>query len=426
MVIPRQWSHDDGRFPPLPPAFPLLALAVPVPVAAQDSAGFFRDAEPYLDLRYRHEQVEQANALRDARAHTLRTRVGLRSGQWHGFSAVLEVDNVARLGSARYNDTRNGRSGHAVIADPQGTHINQALLRFQRPQFELGLGRQRINLGNQRFVGGVAWRQNEQTFDGVSMQVSPRQGLDLRYAWLGQVNTIFGPDDGVHASRANPSRIDGDSHLFDLRYALTPNTRAGAYHYRLDLENLALNAAAPPGTLSSITSGLRLDGTLESLGWVLEYAQQKEASGNPWQLDSHYRLIELAYPLGKAQLKAGQEILGGGDGPGNRAFQTPLATKHPFQGWADMFGTTPADGIEDRYLGVVLPLGGGNLQAVFHDFRPERGSGSYGDELDFSWGRAIPQVKGLSTLLKFARYRSDDPARSVDTDKWWLQLQYSY
>lgn len=172
--------------------FPLLALAVPVPVAAQDSAGFFRDAEPYLDLRYRHEQVEQANVLRDARAHTLRTRVGLRSGQWHGLSAVLEVDNVARLGSARYNDTRNGRSGHAVIADPQGTHINQALLRFQRPQFELGLGRQRINLGNQRFVGGVAWRQNEQTFDGVSMQVSPRQGLDLRYAWLGQVNTIFG------------------------------------------------------------------------------------------------------------------------------------------------------------------------------------------------------------------------------------------
>ena len=54
-------------------------------------------------------------------------------------------------------------------------------------------------------------------------------------------------------------------------------------------------------------------------------------------------------------------MLGGDNGSGNRAFQTPLATKHAFQGWADQFLTTPADGIEDAYLGVTAPLLGGLL-----------------------------------------------------------------
>ena len=55
-----------------------------------------------------------------------------------------------------------------------------------------------------------------------------------------------------------------------------------------------------------------------------------------------------------------------------------------------------------------------------------RGGGSYGSEIDLSWGRAIPGVKGLTGLAKLARYRSDDPGRTPDTDKVWLQLQYAY
>ena len=52
--------------------------------------------------------------------------------------------------------------------------------------------------------------------------------------------------------------------------------------------------------------------------------------------------------------------------------------------------------------------------------------GSYGSEIDLSWGRAIPRVKGLTGLAKLARYRSDDRSRTLDTDKVWLQLQYAY
>ena len=122
----------------------------------------------------------------------------------------------------------------------------------------------------------------------------------------------------------------------------------------------------------------------------------------------------------------GYEVLGAGEsGPGNRAFQTPLATKHAFQGWADQFLTTPADGLRDAYAGVVVPLAGGKAQAWYHDFRSDRGSYRYGREFNLSWERAVPQLKGLSVLLKAARYRSSDELRTRDADKLWVQLQYT-
>ena len=129
--------------------------------------------------------------------------------------------------------------------------------------------------------------------------------------------------------------------------------------------------------------------------------------------------------------KGGYEVLGGDDGVGNRAFQTPLATKHAFQGWADVFLTTPADGIEDAYVGATVPLWGGQLQAWYHDFDAEQGSTSYGDEIDLSYGHPIPAVPGLTALVKYASYDADTAVlrgnvANVDTDKLWLQMQYIY
>ena len=200
-----------------------------------------------------------------------------------------------------------------------------------------------------------------------------------------------------------------------------------AYHYRLDLKNAAVTATAPMGTLSSATTGARLSGDIDGVIYAFEYARQKDAAGNPWDLSSRYVLAEAGYRFeNKAQIKVGYEALGGDDGPGNRAFQTPLATKHMFQGWADMFLTTPAEGLEDRYAGFSAPLAGGTVAAWYHVFDAERGNTSFGKEVDLSYARAIPQLKGLSALVKMARYDSDDISRTVDTKKYWLQLQYAY
>ena len=394
--------------------------------AAEELSNLFTQGKPILDARYRFENVDQNNDLRDANAQTLRTRAGFQSGQWHGLSGLLDVDNVSRIGDDAYNSTRNGQKEYAVVADPDGTEVNQALLRYDHKLGSAVLGRQRINLDNQRFIGSVAWRQNEQTFDGALTQLKPLDGLTLSYAYLDQVNTVFGPDNGRYDNLTNPANIDGHSHLINAQYVFMPQLTATAYSYLLDLDNIAVAPTAAEGTLSSQTSGLRLNGVVAGVSYALEYAQQKDYGDNPLELDSEYYLAELGYTLKGVQLKAGYEVLGGDNGSGNRAFQTPLATKHAFQGWADQFLTTPADGIEDAYVGVTAPLLGGTLQAWYHDFSTEQGSDEYGNEIDLSYAHPIPGVKGLVGLLKYATYDSDDKARTVDTDKVWLQLQYSY
>ncbi len=403
---------------------PLLAVAAPS-WADQPLSDLFTQGKPILDARYRFENVDQNNDLRDANAQTLRTRAGFQSGQWYGLSGLLEVDNVSRIGDDAYNSTRNGQKEYAVVADPDGTEGNQALLRYDHKLGSAVLGRQRINLDNQRFIGSVAWRQNEQTFDGALTQLKPLDGLTLSYAYLDQVNTVFGPDNGRYDNLTNPANIDGHSHLINAQYVFMPQLTATAYSYLLDLDNIAVAPTAAEGTLSSQTSGLRLNGVVAGVSYALEYAQQKDYGDNPLELDSEYYLAELGYTLKGVQLKAGYEVLGGDNGSGNRAFQTPLATKHAFQGWADQFLTTPADGIEDAYVGVTAPLLGGTLQAWYHDFSTEQGSEDYGSEIDLSYAHPTPGVKGLVGLVKYATYDSDDKARTVDTDKVWLQLQYS-
>jgi hypothetical protein len=403
---------------------PLLAVAAPS-WADQPLSDLFTQGKPILDARYRFENVDQNNDLRDANAQTLRTRAGFQSGQWYGLSGLLEVDNVSRIGDDAYNSTRNGQKEYAVVADPDGTEVNQALLRYDHKLGSAVLGRQRINLDNQRFIGSVAWRQNEQTFDGALTQLKPLDGLTLSYAYLDQVNTVFGPDNGRYDNVTNPANIDGHSHLINAQYVFMPQLTATVYSYLLDLDNIAVAPTAAEGTLSSQTSGLRLNGVVAGVSYALEYARQKDYGDNPLELDSEYYLAELGYTLKGVQLKAGYEVLGGDNGSGNRAFQTPLATKHAFQGWADQFLTTPADGIEDAYVGVTAPLLGGTLQAWYHDFSTEQGSDEYGNEIDLSYAHPIPGVKGLVGLVKYATYDSDDKARTVDTDKVWLQLQYS-
>ncbi|MGG5873075.1 alginate export family protein, partial [Pseudomonas peli] len=84
--------------------------------AEESFSNLFSEAKPILDARYRYEHVDQDNALKHANAQTLRTRVGVQSGKWYGLSALIEADNVSRIGNASYNETRNGQSEYSVVA----------------------------------------------------------------------------------------------------------------------------------------------------------------------------------------------------------------------------------------------------------------------------------------------------------------------
>ncbi|MBX9756531.1 MAG: alginate export family protein, partial [Pseudomonadaceae bacterium] len=206
----------------------LLCLAVSSAALSHNAAAeenfsnIFTQGTPILDARYRYEYVDQnaakgKAALDQADAQTLRTRLGFQTGKWYGLSSLVEADNVARIGNESFNSTRNGQKEYSVVADPDGTEINQALLRYDHQYGSAVAGRQRINLDNQRFIGSVAWRQNEQTYDGGLLQLKPIAGLTLTTAYIDQINTIWGPENGKYDNKTNPANIDGHSQLFNAQ-----------------------------------------------------------------------------------------------------------------------------------------------------------------------------------------------------------------
>ena len=159
-----------------------------------------RGGEVKIQFRYRYEDVDQDNALENANASTLKSRLNYTSAVFSGLQAQVEVDNVTQIGDDDYNSTSNNETGYSVVADPDGTEFNQAWLSWSGMDTVVKGGRQRILLDNERFVGGVGWRQNEQTYDSGSVVNKSLKDTTLTYAWIDNVNRVFGPDDGTTAA----------------------------------------------------------------------------------------------------------------------------------------------------------------------------------------------------------------------------------
>jgi hypothetical protein len=286
-----------------------------------------------------------------------------------------------------------------VIADPDATELNQAYLSYSGwPATLLKLGNQRIKLDNDRFVGNVGWRQNEQTFDAFSVVNKTLPETTLTYAYLNKVNTI------------TDSSTDIKAHLLNAAYAGLPLGTLVGYGYLLEYPD-------SPAT-STKTFGVRFSGkTAVNTGWKLlyaaEYATQSDYREGSAAIDADYSLLELGVEVRGVTAQLGYELLGDDSAFG---FQTPLATKHAFNGWADKFLVTPANGLEDIYLSFGTALAGAKIALVYHDYAADRGGAEYGSE----WNTQIAKPFGKHYTLgaKYASYDAD--AFATDTDKFWI------
>lgn len=384
-----------------------LLSALAFPMLAQ--AGWLSSGTPLLDLRLRHENVDDAGFARDADALTLRTRLGWRSAEHAGLFVLVEAEDVRPL-IEHYNSSANGRTRYPLVADPEGSEWNQAYLGWKFAEGgQLTLGRQRLLLDNQRYVGNVGWRQNEQTFDAVSLVHQPSPTLTLRYAWLDRVQRIFG--------NAHPDPLaaeqDLSTHLLNAAWNLKAGSLVG-YGYLHENRDLP--------TSSTRSLGLRFSGSRpldasRSLVYGGELASQRGWRSAPATGSVDYRWFELGLRQSGHTLKLGQETLGSN---GRRAFQTPLATGHAFNGWADRFLVTPINGLRDRHIKLDGPLGAFKYLLSWHDFRADRGGAALGRELDLqlAWSFA----DGWGALAKLADYRSD--GFGSDSRKLWLAIEY--
>lgn len=391
-----------------------LALAMLSAAAQAESTSLMEaltNGKAGVDLRYRYEHVDQDNPLRNANASTLRTRINYATDSFHGFGAFVEMDDVTVLGSVRYNNatqTPSAETAYSVVADPRGTEVNQAFLSYAGLSNTLfKLGRQRIIYDNARFIGNVGWRQNEQTYDAFSLVNTSLADTQISYAYIDKINRIFGEDSPV-------GEFEMSSHLLNLGYSGFAAGKLSAYGYFLDNETLPAS--------SNRTLGLRFAGDYplnasSKLLYALEYAKQDDFRSGASTIDADYSLVELGAQYKTVSARLGHEVLGV-DGS---AFSTPLATAHAFNGWADVFLVTPADGLRDRYLKLSGSLAGVGLLAAYHDFSADRGGADYGSELNLQASRAFGKV---NLLAKYARYSADDFA--VDTSKFWLMAQVAF
>ena len=354
------------------------------------------------NFRARYEGVNEDGAPdKDATALTVRSRLTLGTGAIGGFSLGFEVDNISALVDD-YNDLSLDYSGNdAAVVDPEVTDINQAFIKYINGDLEATAGRQRINHDAQRFIGGVGWRQNEQTYDGYRFQYNATEQLNLDYTYVYNVNRIFGPDSKV------AGKLGGDLHLFNGAFAINKKHKLTGFAYILDFDTAA--------ALSTSTYGMRYSGDFDVVSILASYATQSDKGNNANNFSANYYHLEAATKLSSVTFKVGVEKLGSDNGV---AFATPLATLHAWNGFADKFLSTPASGLEDIYLTAVTKVKGVKLVATYHDFSSDVDSIDYGSELDLV--AAYKVNKNYSLLAKYANYSAD--SYSSDTDKLWLML----
>lgn len=373
--------------------------------------------KPLLDARLRYEHVEQSEL--DAEALTLRLRAGVEV-KLGLFSLLAEAEGTAALGND-YNAfpfpvprESQWRPDYSVIADPMGAELNRLQIQYQDNDSTVTVGRQRINLDDQRWVGSVGWRQNEQTFDAIRGETKfGPVAADVTYA-ISQ-RTIFGSDAGPRTS------LDGQFLFAGLSSKLGP-VEGKLFAYLLDYDEGFFLAN------SSQTYGLTLKTAVpvgEKLKVVLRasYARQSDYAKNPLWYTADYWSLDGATTLAGFTIAGGWEKLGSDKG---RGLQTPMATLHKFNGWADMFLTTPPNGLRDGYASVsrkfekVQALPGLNATIAYHRFGSDVGDIAYGSEWDASLGFRLGRV---AVLAKIADYDARD--FGVDTRKFWVQAEWA-
>ena len=376
---------------------------------------------PNIDLRARWEHVDNeapANPS-DSNAITLRTRLGYTTGKWNGIDLNVEMENVAAAADSAYNSTLNGVTRRPAIADPTGTTLNQFWIRYNGlPGTVAQLGRNRIVLDNQRWIGNSGWRQNEQTYDSLLLKNTSLKNVEATYAYLTNVSTFLG------------TNIPMYGHALNVGWTVIPQLKLSPYFYRFNFKTNSL------GRADTRTLGLRATGALAlteayKLTYTGEYARQKGIEEAPGFVKGDYYLGELGVAHKLAQAKLGYEVLG--SNAGLYGVQTPLATLHAHDGWADIFLNTPKVGLTDAYLTVTGTSYGTALTATAHKFNADSGSTSLGRELDLQ--ASYPVTKQFSVLAKYARYKAgallvptsaSATARVSDTEKLWLQTEFKF
>ena len=393
---------------------------VPAPAAKPESW-----ITPTVDVRARYEFAD-IDGYDPANAFTTRERLGFKTKAWNGFSTLVEGEFSQALATDYNGGAKQAypyKPTNSLIADPQTNELNQALLQYAGFDTLVKLGRQRLIYDNAAFIGNVGWRQNEQTYDAVSLSNKSIDGLTLNYAYLNQVNRIFGSEaDAALATTPkiydNVEDIAANVNLFNASYSGVKGLTLGGYAYIMDFENKR--------NWDNNTFGMSAKGDALGLTLYGELAYQDKA-GLAADDDALYAHVTAAKTLGTQTITLGLEHLDAG-------FKTPLATVHAFNGFAD--GTDAGriegshNGLTDLYLSHTIPVCFGiKWMNVLHAFGDNEISTGYGWEYDSVLTKKFNV--NFTALAKLAQFESEGDIYAggkaiPTTTRFSVELDYTF
>ena len=421
-----------------------LLMAAPAAYSADSIADAIAGGKTNANLQYRYENVETPNnTTGQAKASTLRLRLGYETAEYQNIGANFQVQNT--VANRQYNNTTNGSNQSTwlnKVNDPAGISVVQSYLSYSGVQdSKIKVGRQVIRYDNDRWVGNVDWRQNWQSFDATSIENKSFADTTIKAAYVTNVNRPTGDSGTNHAN----SVLSGNTHMKSTLLNVNNNSlgfaNLVAYSYRLDYSPSSVGNAvtnfqnSAPGAYnygSTNTTGVKLQGDTALAGtkfsWKGEFANQKAFKNNTANFSARYSNVEATADMSLAKSTLGYEVLGSSNG---NSVQTPLATLFAMNGWANMFLTTPANGLQDMYAKARRNDFGINYGADYHLFQADNGGQKYGRELDLIAEKQIDKTYAVGT--RAARFKTDSQSLSAsgtavtaggmtltDTNKLWV------
>ncbi len=375
-----------------------------------DSIHFFGNAR----LRYEYADI---GGLSEADVGSLRAYLGIKTDSIYGFKFLVEGEYTWVLtDSNRYSPFPGFLNGtRSVIADPDNFELNRLQLSYEAESLDtiITVGRQHIKLVDERFVGSVPWRQNDQTFDAVVLENKSFENLTITYAYIDQVNRIFGENTPV----SGLDHWDSDSHLVHLEYTGIEDNTLRAFAYLLDFK---MSSAAN----SSNTYGLELQGKRElnsgnKLAYLVTVATQEDAASNAMNYREYYYRAQAGIERDAYDYGVGTEVF---TSDGKSSFRIPLGTNHKFNGFSDVFLTTPAKGLVDYYAWIGTKALGFKHKLSLHKFHNESGGTDLGWEVDYVAARPIGE--NAKVVIKGAHLMGNGPQRDVTRAS--AEINYSF
>jgi hypothetical protein len=351
--------------------------------ARPDPIKIFGDYRLRLEVQDRSDSPDQAMLL------SASTRVGFETPLNDALTALLEFEGVSPI-------ARTISASASSPIEGAGIEVNRAQVSLDAGALNLVIGRQAISWDDERLVGTIAFRQNQQSFDAVTARyISPTWTLEASQVWRVNKVDAFAANRQEQSSGATLLRLSSSSPLGWL------SLYGGQIGQSLDRDRLAGN---------SRTVGISLDGRRPigavTLLWKLDGAEQSIGRHSANTASPGYRRARFSVEGSRTAVSFGREVL---DTDRGASFQPTLGSKRSFQGFAGVFARTPDFGVADTHLelrsviGNFTPISNLSVLVRAHNFRSASGDMPLGSELD----AGIAATLGVHRLsVEFAQFES--------------------